>query len=262
MNHFTTFQLVGRVAALLTLIASAHGARAHDGRRFDVQVVANQLVAQGRNTGPDDGLPSLRPYVNSIHDHWRNVPSLGIATTVAPEFDIRQAVGQLVGYEVTLDWIDARRWVDPPMMPDPMMPIVLEPLAPGEVISIVDDFHTVTSNTFGELTLHPSVPTGGAVDLSFVYALNHLPGREIHVLTFQMKATPTQAGLPPLLPSDPLHILLSPEGQLHHHALFLEQAIHTNVVPEPTSAIVLAIAGAFLLLRRAGPVRAVVRRPT
>src|SRR5690606_7554605 len=134
----------------------------------------------------------------------------------------------------------------------PMMPIVLEPLAPGEVISIVDDFHTVTSNTFGELTLHPSVPAGGAVDLSFVYALNPLPGRELHELTFQMKATPTQSGLPPLLPSDPVHILLSPEGQLHHHALFLEQAIHTNVVPEPSSALLMTLAGALLLLQRAG----------
>ena len=44
---------------------------AHDGRRLEIKVVDNQLVAQGYvSNGVDDGGGLVRPYYNTIHGHW------------------------------------------------------------------------------------------------------------------------------------------------------------------------------------------------
>lgn len=237
------------MACLVDLLACP--AAAHDGRRFDVQVVQGKLVAQGVNTSDvGDGRPAVRPYLNSIHDHWRDVPSLDIATAFLPEFDVRQSVGQLVDYQLELEWKNARKWVDPPKMPLSDTNVNLVPLDVGELISLNGDYSTSTSDDLGTLILHPSIPVGGILDMGFAYVLNHLTQPEIHVLTFEMRAVPTQPDLPALQPSEPIYVLLAPDGpdpmaRLHHASLFLEERITT--IPEPSTTIIAAVAALVLI---------------
>ena len=54
-------------------------ASAHDGRRFEILLADDQLLALGYNSsGVDDGAGVTRPYYNAMHDHWSNLgPGLG-----------------------------------------------------------------------------------------------------------------------------------------------------------------------------------------
>ena len=59
------------LAALLAVcLVLESSCSAHSGRRFSIEVVNGPPAAQGINTGPDDGAPFIRPYLNAIHDHW------------------------------------------------------------------------------------------------------------------------------------------------------------------------------------------------
>ena len=87
------------------------------------------------------------------------------------------------------------------------------------------------------------VPFGGVDDLDPLYEINTQPAGEIHVLRFILSAT-TAAGEPSaVLPSRPINVLLSPDGEspmqrLHHASLYLER--HMASVPEPSSLLALA----------------------
>lgn len=72
------------IACLVLFALSASKTSAHTGRRFTVEVVNSELQAQGVNTGASDGAPSIRPYLNIIHDHWKNDPSLDQAYATLP----------------------------------------------------------------------------------------------------------------------------------------------------------------------------------
>ena len=58
--------------AIVELALIALGARrvhAHNGRGFEIEVVAGKLQAQGVHPVEPDGAAAVRPYSNSIHDH-------------------------------------------------------------------------------------------------------------------------------------------------------------------------------------------------
>lgn len=141
---------------------------AHDGRRLEVIVVSGQLVAQGVNTGPDDGAPPVRPYENAIHGHWTNVPSLNSGTSSQPGYDVTQFVsGELAGYRLDLDWVGSYTWIDSSQMPghgmtlEPDMPVTLHHAAMDEEITIFGPQNDLMSHQLGTMTLIPSIPFGG-----------------------------------------------------------------------------------------------------
>ena len=242
-----------RVACLVAFVAIAASADAHSGRRFLVEVVGGKLQAQGVNTGDDDGAPAIRPYVNAIHDHWRNVDSLGLATATLPGFDVSPSTATaLLGHRLDLELTGVTRWVAPPLAPPPGTVPLLEPLAASQLITVTGPSATVDSDGLGGFTLLEDVPFGGVDDLDLVYQINELPAGEIHVLEFVMSATPLAGGAGSIAVSDPLHVLLSPDGstpheRLHHASLYLEAYVAT--VPEP-SAVALASIGFTTFARR------------
>lgn len=223
--------MAGALVALVTTTAWSH-----DGRRFQVLVDDGQLVAQGANTGADDGSPAVRPYTGAIHDHWRNSPLIGfdLANAVAPEFDVVDPPATLVDRPLYLSLVSVKKWVNPPRMPTPGMQPLLEELDPGEMVSIGLGVNQVDSQTLGDLLLVPSVPTGGVLDLALDYRINRKPANEIHVLELTVSSP-----LSSVAPSGSIYVLLSPDGatpaeRLHHASLYLEAYLGYQT-PEPAT---------------------------
>lgn len=249
-----------RGCALLFCIASLvliHGqASAHSGRRLLVEVANGALQAQGVNTGAADGAPSVRPYVNVIHDHWHNIypdQATGLepfANTLLPDFGV-PANALVRGHELTLTLLNAQKWVNPPEMPTPGVVPNLQPLAPGETIRVETVNGDVSSDALGTLLLSVSVPAAGIDDILLNYTTNRLPSNEIDVLTFRLSAKPADPSKPDLIAdSGPIFVLLSPDGEnstkkLHHASLFLE-AYLAKPVPEPNSFILASVSFAAL----------------
>jgi hypothetical protein len=236
-------------------------ASAHVGRRMRLDVADGKIVAYGANTGLPDGLPDVRPYAGVVHDHWKNynIPALPnpiFASTFLPEFDVPASVTGLVGYSLQLDLIDAWKWANPMLghhgHHGHSTTPTFSPLAPGEVIRIEGALNTWTDTTqFGSLTLLEEVPAGGDSDVPILYSINGHPSNEIHVLKMIVSASSLTGG-PAILPSNPIYILLSPDGanmteKLHHESLFLEE--YLSSVPEPSSAGLLLLG--FALSRHA-----------
>lgn len=241
------------VLVVALLAVETPEADAHRGRRFAVELVGDKLQAQGVNTGPDDGLPAVRPYANTIHDHWRNVDPLVTALSTLPGFDVPGFVTPLVGHELTLDLVSVRKWENPPLMPPAATMPRLKPLGAGEFISIIGPVGETDSAELGGVTLSSEIRSGGALDLDLVYQINALPENEIHVLEFILSAAPASGVPTTIRPSDPIYVLLSPDGatpaeRLHHASLFLET--HLATIPEPTSGALLAIALPLVLRTR------------
>jgi len=216
--------LAGAIAG--SVLASS--SLAHDGRRFEIKVVNDQLVAQGYiSTGVDDQGGVTRPYYNALHDHWTNLESITAATADLPGFDVITP-GPLEGYSVTATLTGARMWVNPPLPPAGVIP-VLEP-ADVEIFATFG-LDTVSSEATGTLTLTPSVPAGGALDLDVVYDVFAHPQAVIHVLEYTLS---TDA--PGVADSSTVHVLLSPDGdnmmeRLHHAALHLEEFLGLPICP-------------------------------
>lgn len=163
---------------LAILAADCREADAHRGRRFSVEIVDDKLQAQGVNTGPDDGLPAVRPYANTIHDHWQNVDALGTALSSLPGFDVPHFVTPLVGQELRLELVSVSKWENPPLMPDAQTITRLQPLDPGELLTIVGPRGETNSTELGSVLLSSEIPVGVALDLDLVYQINTLPKRD------------------------------------------------------------------------------------
>lgn len=225
---------------VVAVLATAATAQAHSGRRFVVEVVDGKLQAQGLNTGTDDGAPALRPYLNAIHDHWHNFTGLNLATASLPGFDISSSAVSLQAHDLWLDLVQVRKWVNPPLMPTEETRPLLQPLDPGEVITLYGNNDT-NSEQLGSILLAENLPFGGVTDLDLLYQINSLPSNEIHVLEFQLYATYYGGGIDPTLaPSDTAYAVLSPDGdtpaiRLHHASLYLESYLAT--VPEPPALV-------------------------
>lgn len=233
---------------------------AHTGRRFTVEAIGGKIQAQGINFGLPDGLPFIRPYVNSLHDHWRNVEGLEAAVASLPGFDVPFYATPLVGNRLEIELLSVQRWVDPPLMPPPGTVPRLEPLDPGSTVSLTGPSGEITSTELGVLELSGEVPTEGLTDVDLIYQIETKPVGEIYVFEYQLRATPVASGAAHLQPSDSIYVLLSPDGadpseRLHHASLYLEQYVTT--IPEPASMVLMAcgmlgVVGAFRRKCRAG----------
>ncbi len=213
--------------------------QAHSGRRLDVMVLGNQLFAQGYLSPgvPDDGGGALRPYYNSLHDHWHNVTG-SVAVADLPGFDVLTP-GPLAGHNLVLTLLGGSKWVSPPTTPAPGTIPVLEPLGLGETIDIEHDSISVDTDSLGSLSLATNIDPGGAEDLDMLYAINLNPSDVLYVLEWRLS---TDA--PGILDSSTVYTVLSPDGanpteKLHLAALYLEG--YLGVVPEPSSLVLLTL---------------------
>ena len=236
---------------------------AHNGRGFEIEVVGGKLQAQGINAGAFDGAPAVRPYTNSVHDHWKYISALSASIATLPEFEVLPPVAQssLESYALDLKLRSAWQWVAPPPMPPAGTIPKLEPLDPGESISIQTLGAPITTDTLGVLELSPSVPAAGTGDVAPLYQISGSPANEVFVLEFLLKATAPSSAYPAIQSSDPVFVILSPDGsnpieKLHHTSLFLEEylALDGLPIPEPTSSVmVLVTSSCCLFMRRRKP---------
>lgn len=226
---------------LIAMVQGTISAHAHDGRGFEIEVVAGKLQAQGVNNGADDGAPAVRLYVNSIHDHWSNyISQLDQSSTTFPEFEVTPQVASsfLAGYSLELELIDSWQWVAPSIMPAAGTIPNLESLDPGEVISIQTLAAPITTDSLGTIQLSTSVPSGGTGDIVPSYTIVGQPLNEIHVLQLRLSATAPDPETSQYESSDPLFVILSPDGtgpveRLHHASLYLEEYLALNGIPVP-----------------------------
>ena len=199
---------------------------AHNGRRFEVTIDGGRYVAQGSNTGADDGAPSIRPYDNALHDHWRNVLT-NVSTAILPGFDVT-GDSRIVGLDLELTLLDVYKWESPPMMPNDETVPQFVPLSEGEDFNISFEGQRIDNTrladgTFGSLTLVEQTPIAGASDLDPLYTISPTPVDVIHVFEFQIS---DQHNFTPA--SEPIFAVLSPDGanmaeRLHHASLFVEE---------------------------------------
>jgi hypothetical protein len=234
------------------MLLLAQVAEAHPGRRFEIQLVNNQLVAQGVNTGASDGAPDVRVYQNVIHDHWANSPLIGVdsATAAAPEFDIPVPALALQFRPIELRLLRVTKWIDPPVMPAPGTTPSFESLSNGEVVRLSLGGQSIDSNSLGSLFLTSSVPPEGLADIQISYTVNRSPLSEIYVLELELSSSN-----PAINVSGSAYILLSPDGsspqqKLHHASLYLEEYLGAGAVPEP-DALIVALVGILALAANA-----------
>lgn len=216
----------------------------HDGRRFEVQVVDNQLVAQGYlDNIADDGGGLVRPYVNAIHGHFSN-GGPGFAFATLPGYDILGNADALIGHDLTWEAVGFSVWRTPAMSGS----IVLDVLGAGEQINVLKGLETVDSSLgLGSIELLSSVGSSTVLDLDLSYEFygDH-PNGEIYVIESRLTTS-----APGIADSGTIYTLLSPDGstmaeRLHHQSLHAESELGT-FVPEPSS---LAIAALLPLLMR------------
>ena len=234
------------------ILAMTSSAFAHEGRRLEVQVVDDQLVARGYISEgvDDDGGGQLRPYYNAIHDHWSFIPGPTVgAFADLPGYDIFTP-GPLTGHDVNLELLGAEKWVSPPVMPLEGTIPDFEPLGPGETISIGQGAEVIDTDTLGSFTLASSIPVDGDEDLDLEYTIGLEPSDVLFILQWQLS---TDA--PGVAESDTIYTIFSPDGstpeeKLHHTSLFTENYLGTTVVPEPASVILFAIGIVVVIAKR------------
>lgn len=227
--------------AALAVIAVTQTASAHQGRRFDVQVIDNQLFAQGYLSpgfAPDGG-GNPRPYFNAIHGHWSNLTT-NVAQATLPSFDVLTA-GPLESYNLTLELLGSSKWENPPMDLTGVVPNLV-PLSPSEKIAASRDTFEIDTDSLGTLplTLSP-IPGSGAPELDMGYVIEDNPSNALYVLEWKLT---TDA--PGIADSGSVYTILSPDGgnpmeKLHHAALHLEKHLGLHPVPEPGSVLLSAI---------------------
>lgn len=227
---------------------------AHDGRRFEVQVIDNQLVAQGYISGQgatDDGGGLIRPYTNAIHGHFSNSqlqPSY--ATATLPGYNVLDDADPLTGFDLTMTIIGFQKWSSPAMSG----PVHLTSLDNDEIMAVNYGGVSVLSTTFGTIgpdafTLVNSFNGTDAGDLDLLYEfVGDNPSGEIYVLQSILSTN-----APGIADSDTVYTLLSPDGdnmaeRLHHASLYLESQLGVPV-PEPNSLSLFGL-GVLLLSRR------------
>jgi len=246
------------VPMVLTLAGVFAGAAfAHDGRRFDIQIVDGQLFAQGYLSGAnptDDGGGIRRPFYNAIHGHFENLdlPGIDAARATLPGFDLFQG-GELTGFDLTLTLNGAVKWVSPPMdgsgmVPDGTIPSLV-PLDPGEEIVVGLRGSSVSTQNPGSLTLIQNISPSGLEDIDLTYDIADNPADVIYALDLTLS---TDA--PGIRSSESVFAILSPDGvgkiqRLHYASLALEE--HLGIpVPAPSSGLIAGVGLALAARRR------------
>lgn len=241
------------VAVVITTLVVATSLQAHEGRRFLIEIVNNQLVAKGSiGGGVDDGGGVERPYYNAIHDHWTNAEGAKIeAKSSLPAWDIPDH-SPLVGHSVHLEFVNSFKWVDPPLMPEEGTNPDFVSLDPGELITITTDNEMIDSDSLGTVELVNSVDVHGHYNLLFDYQINSKPSNEIIVMEWNMSTS-----MPGIEDSGSVYTILSPDGmdpatRLHHASLYTERFLSTpfSSVPEPGSGLVVGLCMLSLAMRR------------
>ncbi len=257
-------QFLNRVLCLGALILTAFSAAqalGHDGRRLDIQVIDDQLFAQGLLSNPqpgsNDGGGLVRPYFNSIHDHFTNLGGTGIASL--PGFDITNTT-PLLSSDVTLTLLGVSKWTPPTIIGDGSTQDfgtpVLEPLSSAETISVGfpgTSQPSIDSNSLGAFTLASNIDASTAdADIDLNYLINIEPTSSIYALRWQLSTT--QAGI---ADSGDVYTVLAPDGvgfaeRLHYPTLALEAFLGTTTtaVPEPGSLALLSMMLIPIGLRR------------
>ncbi|MDB4766716.1 hypothetical protein OAG71_03405 [bacterium] len=251
------FQTLIYAAAVLSSSACCHQASAHDGRRLDIQVINNQLFAQGYLSGFVQGETvneqPVREKYNVVHDHFTNIPSGAIGSL--PGFDIVDA-SPLLGSSVTLELLGVTKWTPPardPLAAEQMFGVpALEALSANETLSI--GFSTqagIDSNSLGSFTLASDI-SAPVLDIDLNYSLDADPTGSIYAVQWQL-ATDN----PNIADSSGVYTLLSPGGmgpdeRLHFQSLALEDFLGVTVaaVPEPGPLALLALSIVPVTLRR------------
>lgn len=238
------------------MFALSMPALAHDGRRFEVQVIDNQLVAQGYISGSgalDDGGGLIRPYVNAIHGHFSNSElQPNYATSTLPGYNVLDDAAALTGFDLTMTITGFQKWSSPAMSG----PVNLTGLDNDETMAVNFGGVAVLSTTYGTtgpdsftLVSNFNGTDAGDLDLLFEFVGDH-PSGEIYVIESVLSTN-----APGIADSGTVYTLLSPDGigmaeRLHHQSLYLESQLGA-AVPEPST---LAIAGLLpaLMRRRRG----------
>ncbi|MBI1337092.1 MAG: PEP-CTERM sorting domain-containing protein [Phycisphaera sp.] len=230
------------VGVLFLVVGSA---LAHDGRRFEVQVINGQLYAQGYISGTtpvDDGNGIVRPYLNAVHAHWAGSPS----SADLPGYDIEHQE-DLEGYTLNYTVTGGTRWniVNNPTS-------VLEALDPTEMLQVIKGIGEFTNtDLLGSIQLFSSVPAHGHVDLTFDYnqgSPDKLPtDAPLDYLYVLEGFLSTDA--PGIASSGTIYTIFAPMGMAYHpKGLALESFLGQNI-PEPASVVLLG-AGMFALAQR------------
>lgn len=242
--------------ALFTALLAGPAA-AHDGRRFDVQVIDDKLVAQGYISGSnptDDGNGVVRDYYNAIHGHWESIGNT-LSRSTLPGFDVDQE-GDLSGDELWLTVTGVKKWSDAPfddyatgghhhgVAPQhsgahhggPVHPDFM-PVPADEWVQVGFNGNPLTTDT--PLLIDPSVGQAGHYDLTFDYqagsplAAALAPDTALYVVELRLSTSD-----PSILPSDTIYAILSPPGASvagsHGLSLATEAALGTPV-PEPAA---------------------------
>ena len=247
---------IAALAAILLITNLAHG---HSGRRLEIRVVDNQLVAQGYISGDvpvDDGAGITRPYFNAIHSHFSATTSTAAFATL-PGFDLLNDDGNadaLTGFNLDLELIGSGRWTPPTPIMTPDGPdfgvILLEALDSSQVLEATTQAHatvaqnqTVASTSLGKINLSDSV-AGAISDIDFDYILTANPGTTHFALEWKLSS-----GNPDVMDSGSIYTVLSPTGA-HHAALALERSLSTSAVPEPSGMLLLILGSSCAALRR------------
>ena len=238
VNHWTSILIAWLLAASVTM---GHG----NGRLFDIAVVDGKLVAQGYNTGGFDGLDSIRPYFNSIHDHFNFIGTethpLGV--TNYPSWDIgvlpAADISPLIGYELSIELVGSGKWVNIPPQDgtgaaqDFGAPELVQfdpehlQVHPSELIRIRFGNKMINTLQLGEFQFSPSV-AGVMVDLDFEYFIDNHNAEEIYFLQWKLKTN-----APGVEDSETIFVIQSPDGfgpeaRLHFQSLYLEQYLGTE----------------------------------
>ena len=255
----TIFQTITSAAILFTATACCcHEVLAHDGRRLDIQVINNQIFAQGYlsnfvETETVNEEPVREKY-NVIHDHFLNFDDGGVATL--PGFDITNAE-PLIGNSVTLELLEVTKWTPPAR--DDTFPNQdfgtpdLVSLTDGETLSIGfpgSDQDAIDSDSLGSFTLASNI-SAPVLDIDLNYLLSENPAGSIFAARWRLSTDN------PEIASSEINTLLSPGGmgpdeRLHFQSLALEDFLGVTVaaVPEPGSLMLLGLAIVPVALRR------------
>ena len=241
------------LTAVAILVSLTSFVQAHDGRRLSVFVGDDgRLTAQGYLSGEnpsDDGAGVVRPYFNAIHGHFGN-DVLGVYPATLPGFDVFDPTAQLLSDgNLEIQLVSAFKWENPMMGVTPTSSDFDE-LDATETIGIgFGNQPSIDTDNLGSFELVEEF-NGAATDIDLNYSIASDPANTLYALEWILSTD--VVGIDNSLS---VYTILSPPGngpveRLHHQSLALESALGVTAVPEPSSLLLLTLAGSICSTRR------------